>query len=75
MSQRTDLMAIHNKKIVLVCRAFNPYATIRPMIEKVVNGVIFVAPDIQNQLSDFSKRRCALYNTCRRTSGPSMSLS
>ena len=74
MSQRTDLMTIHNQKIVLVCGAFNPYATKRPMFEKVVNGVIFGDPDIQNQLSDFCKRRCALHNTCRRTSGPSLSL-
>ncbi len=45
------------------------------MIEKVVNGVIFGAPDIQNNLFDFSIRSCFIYNVCQRTSGPSMSLS
>jgi hypothetical protein len=31
------------------------------MIEKVENGVIFGAPDIQKQLSDFSLRWHAMY--------------
>ena len=75
MSQRTDLITVCNQNIVLVCGAFKPYATKRPMFEHVVDWVIFGAPDIQNQLSDFCKRRCALHNTCRRTSGPSLSLS
>ena len=33
-SQRADLIAVSYRNIVLLCGAFNPYATIRPMIEK-----------------------------------------
>ena len=74
-NQRTDLITASNRNFVLVCGTFNPYANICPMIEKVENGVIFGAPDIQKKLSDFSLRWHAMYNVRQRTSGPSMSLS
>ncbi len=45
------------------------------MIEKVENGVIFGAPQIQKKLSDFSIHWHAIYNVRQRTSVPSMSLS
>ena len=35
--------------IVLLCGTFNPYATIHTMMQKVVNGVIFGAPDVENK--------------------------
>ena len=42
-------MAIRNQKIVLVFGSFHPYAAIHPMFEKVVNGVISDAPDLQKK--------------------------
>jgi hypothetical protein len=46
-NQRTDLITASHRKFVLVYGTFNPYANLCPMVEKVENGVIFGAPDIQ----------------------------
>ncbi len=61
-NQRTHLITASNQKFVLVCGTFNQYANLCPMIEKVEDGVIFGAPDIQKKLSDFSLRWHAVYN-------------
>ena len=74
MSQRTDLITVCARQIVLVCSAFDPYATIWLMIEKLPGSPTLVQNNPPPKVSDFNKRRWALYNALRRTGGPSLRL-
>ncbi len=72
-SQRTDLITGYDRQTVLDCGAFDPYATIWPMIE---NGLVALfwrtrKPKINVR---FQQTPMHLYNAFRRISSPSLSL-
>ncbi len=72
-SQRTDLITVYDRQTVLDCGAFDPYATIWPMIENDLEALFWRIrkPKINVR---FQQTPMDLYNAVRRTSSPSLSL-